>query len=142
MILILRLRLQCFWLKLSLIVLQLRRWWINVQLWWWSREIDILDVKDEEPTITNIKGAKQSDIEARFDLLPALAVKRVAQVLHRGEQTYGAANWRRLSVEECHNHTLGHAIGFNRSNAIEDLAHTACRALMTLELALVEEERQ
>ncbi len=95
----------------------------------------------DEPIITNAKGAKQSDIGARYDLLPALAVKMVAQVLQRGEQKYGLDNWRGLSVEECHNHTLGHAIAFNRSNTIEDLAHTACRALMTLELALVEEKK-
>jgi hypothetical protein len=68
-----------------------------------------------------------------------LAIKSVAQVLHHGEQKYGLDNLGRLSVEECHNHTLGHAISFNRSNTIEDLAHTACRALMTLELALREE---
>ena len=91
-----------------------------------------------EAIITNEKGAKQADLQARFDLLPALAIARVAQVLHHGAQKYGEENWRGLSVAECHNHTIGHAIGYNNSEDLEDLAHTACRALMTLELALTE----
>jgi hypothetical protein len=93
---------------------------------------------DEEmdEIITNANGAKQSDLRARFDLLPARALKEVAAVLHRGAEKYGEENWRGLSVEEIHNHTLGHAVAFNESEELEDLAHTACRALMALEVYL------
>ena len=94
--------------------------------------------KPDEFVVTNENGAKQTDLQARFDLLPALAIARVAQVLYHGAEKYGEENWRGLSVAECHNHTIGHAIGYNNSEDLEDLAHAACRALMTLEIALTE----
>ena len=93
-------------------------------------------------TITNKRGGKQTDLKARFDLLPPLAVAEVAAVLERGAKKYGEANWHLLNVEEIHNHTLGHAIAFNRTNSITDLAHTATRALMALEIALREQQAE
>ena len=97
---------------------------------------------NEDGVITNSRGGKQTDLKARYDLLPALAVRAVAGVLERGAKRYGEGNWHSLSVEEIHNHTLGHAVAFNRSNSIEDLEHTACRALMALEIALREEQHE
>jgi 5'(3')-deoxyribonucleotidase len=91
-----------------------------------------------EEVIVNANGAKQTDLKARYDLLPARAVAEVARVLKRGADKYGEENWRGLSVPECHNHTLGHAVAFNESGELEDLAHTACRALMALEIFLNE----
>jgi 5'(3')-deoxyribonucleotidase len=88
----------------------------------------------------NENGAKQTDLKARYDLLPARAVEEVARVLHHGAEKYGVDNWRGLSVSEIHNHTLGHAVNFNRTNELEDLAHTACRALMALEIYLEEND--
>jgi uncharacterized HAD superfamily protein len=90
----------------------------------------------DDDVIVNENGAKQSDLKARFDLLPARAVEEVARVLHKGAEKYGEENWRGLSVEEVHNHTLGHAVAFNRTEELEDLSHTACRALMALEIFL------
>lgn len=98
------------------------------------------DYKPPEPVVTNERGGKQSDLGARFDLLPALAIQEIAAVLHRGAEKYGENNWHLLSVEEIHNHTLGHAVAFNRTNSLEDLAHTATRAVMALEIALREKE--
>lgn len=93
-----------------------------------------------EGIITNANGARQSDIGARYDLLPARALREVAGVLKIGAEKYGEENWRGLSVAEIHNHTLGHAIAFNNSNKLEDLSHTACRALMALEIFLLSDE--
>ncbi len=52
----LKLRLKCFWLRLELIVLRLKRFqltlhesWLRLQLWWWSREMPIADVKIDNP---------------------------------------------------------------------------------------------
>ncbi|MCK5645117.1 MAG: hypothetical protein KAJ19_30230 [Gammaproteobacteria bacterium] len=102
---------------------------------------DRREILDDE-VVTNENGAKQTDLKARYDLLPALAIARVAQVMHHGAEKYGEDNWRGLGVRECHNHTLGHAIAFNSYSedvdGLEDLAHAATRALMTLELALAE----
>ena len=103
--------------------------------------VDYVAPTNEDGVITNSRGGKQTDLKARYDLLPALAVKAVAGVLERGAKKYGEGNWHCLSVEEIHNHTLGHAVAFNRTNNIEDLEHTACRALMALEIALREVEQ-
>ncbi len=96
----------------------------------------------EEPVIANAKGAKQSDIGARFDLLPARAVARVAEVLHHGAEKYGEDNWRGLSVDEINNHTIGHLMNYVGRGAEQDLAHAACRALMALEIKLQELEAE
>jgi hypothetical protein len=94
------------------------------------------DLDTDDAVIVNDKGAKQSDLKARFDLLPARALAEVAKVLQKGAAKYGEENWRGLSVAEIHNHTLGHAVNFNETDDLEDLSHTACRALMALEIYL------
>lgn len=94
------------------------------------------DDETVDRVIVNEYGAKQTDIGARYDLLPARAVEEVAKVLKQGAEKYGEDNWRGLSVAEIHNHTIGHAVQFNQSNTLEDLSHTACRALMALEIYL------
>ena len=86
--------------------------------------------------VTNTKGAKQTDLRARYDLLPGRAIAAVAGVLNRGEQIYGKDNWRGLSVNEINNHTIGHLIDYLVTGEIENLEHAACRALMALEIAL------
>jgi hypothetical protein len=120
------------------------RWynvWNFIQRWVYTDSVTIVPTKDDG-VITNSRGGKQTDLKARYDLLPALAVKAIAGVLERGAKRYGEGNWHSLSVEEIHNHTLGHAIAFNRTNDIADLEHTACRALMALEIALREEKHE
>ena len=89
-----------------------------------------------DPVTTNANGAKQTDLRARYDLLPALAVAEVAGVLNRGAEIYGEDNWRGLSVKEILNHVIGHAIAYLRTGSEEDLAHAATRGLMALEIHL------
>ena len=89
-----------------------------------------------DPVTTNANGAKQTDLKARYDLLPALAVAEVAGVLNRGAETYGEDNWRGLSVNEILNHVIGHAIAYLNTGDEEDLAHAATRGLMALEIHL------
>lgn len=93
---------------------------------------DDLDVD----TVVNENGAKQSRIEGRFDLLPALAVKEVAKVLATGADKYGEDNWKGLSIDEINNHTYNHLLGYQQNANTEDLSHAACRALMALQLHL------
>ncbi len=42
------LRLELLWLKLGLIILRLRRRWIDFQLWFWTRGLEITDINNEE----------------------------------------------------------------------------------------------
>jgi uncharacterized HAD superfamily protein len=87
-----------------------------------------------ERIITNAFGAKQSDIEARYDLLPTRALNAVAKVLHTGAEKYGEDNWRGLSETEILNHALAHGLNFLHTGSHEDAEHFACRALMFLEI--------
>lgn len=89
--------------------------------------------------VVNWNGAKQTKIDGRFDLLPPVAVAEVAKVLMQGADKYGVDNWRGLSIDEITNHTLAHLFHYYETRDIEDLSHAACRALMALELALLEE---
>ena len=100
-------------------------------------EMDVALMKrSAEGILTNANGAKQTDLRARYDLLPALAVAEVAGVLNRGAEKYGEDNWRGLSVNEILNHVIGHAIAYLRTGDEEDLAHAATRGLMALEIHL------
>ena len=90
------------------------------------------------PTITNAKGAKQTAIGARFDLLAMKALGIVAEVLNKGAKKYGPENWKKLSVDEINNHTLAHLMEYQEYGNIEDMSHAATRALMALEIAIEE----
>jgi len=101
-------------------------------------------------TVTSKLGGKQSDIGARFDLVPSSALKLVAETMHEGEGKYGENNWRLIEAESHINHALAHLYGAIRVSDIgpghlelslaefeavkTDLAHAACRALMALEV--------
>jgi 5'(3')-deoxyribonucleotidase len=90
-----------------------------------------------ETVSANARGGKQTNLEARYDLLPPLALQEVAKVLHQGAEKYGPDNWKLLSIQEINNHTLGHLINYETTNGdVDDLSHAACRALMALQLAL------
>ena len=89
-----------------------------------------------DEVVTNAAGAKQSKIDGRFDLLPALAVKEVAVVLAEGEAKYGKDNWKGLSIDEINNHVYNHLLDYQQDANTEDLSHAACRILMALQLHL------
>jgi hypothetical protein len=95
----------------------------------------------DTPETANERGARQSDIPYRFDLLPTSALFAVAQVLKRGAEKYGVDNWRGLSVEEILNHALAHGYAHLGGDTQEQhLANMACRSLMALENHLSERE--
>ena len=92
-------------------------------------------------TVTNAKGAKQSHIAGRYDLLPHLAVKEVAKVLAEGAEKYGEDNWKDLGIDEILNHVYNHTVDYLVEANTEDLSHAACRILMALQLQ-IEAERE
>lgn len=98
--------------------------------------MNIPGVGPDAPTITNERGASQSHVPYRCDLLPARAALAVAGVLHEGAVKYGVDNWRGLPVANHINHALMHLFAHLAGDASDDhLSHAACRALMALELA-------
>lgn len=90
--------------------------------------------------------AKKSDEgKPRFDLLPMLAIERVARVMGFGAAKYGAHNYlkgRGLAYSRLIRAGIGHLVSFAVGRESDDetgeshLAHAACTALMLLELVL------
>lgn len=97
----------------------------------------ISGVGPDAPTVVNEKGAKQSATGRRADLLPPLALLRVAEVLHHGAEKYGANNWRGIAEPDHLNHALIHLLAHLAGDRQDDhLGHLACRVLMALETNL------
>lgn len=79
-------------------------------------------------------GARQSEILYRCDLLPPLAMLRIASVLYHGAQKYNAWNWFSIPYHEHLNHGLVHLMAFLAGDRTDDhMGHLACRVVMALE---------
>lgn len=93
-----------------------------------------MDIGKDAKTVTNKKGAKQSETGINMDLVPAKAILRIGEVVHSGAKKYGRDNWRDLSLADNINHAITHLYAFlagDKSDA--HLSHAACRALFALE---------
>ena len=62
----------------------------------------------EGQTITNEQGGKQSFIKARFDAIPPIVLKLLAQCLGFGLRKYGKENWKQIPKEEHLAHAQNH----------------------------------
>jgi len=62
----------------------------------------------EGQTITNEQGGKQSFIKARFDAIPPIVLKLLAQCLGFGLRKYGKDNWKQIPKEEHLAHAQNH----------------------------------
>lgn len=81
----------------------------------------------------NAAGAGQSPIPYRFDLIDALALGAIAEVLKTGADKYGAGNWRAIPIEDHLNHLIMHAYAHLAGDKSDDhLAHVGCRAIFAL----------
>lgn len=95
----------------------------------------------DDPIVTNAAGGSQSQLAARFDLIPPVAITLVAEVIASGANRNGVENWRKIPVEDHLNHALAHlfsAVKFllkhKKPAAREELSHAACRVLFALDL--------
>lgn len=59
-------------------------------------------------TITNEAGGKQSFISARFDCIPPVCLRLLAQCLGFGARKYGKDNWRNIPIEDNIAHAQNH----------------------------------
>lgn len=85
--------------------------------------------------VTNAAGGKQSATLGRFDLLPATAIMRVAQVLQYGASRYSANNWRKIDMASHINHALQHLFALMSGDTSDDhLGHAACRLMMAVDV--------
>lgn len=96
----------------------------------------------DAPIVTNSRGGKQSEKKYRMDLVPPLALLRVAYVLWYGAKRYPENNWRKLSQAEHLNSMEVHIQQLKSGDESEDHAgHLATRALFFLEQYMEDEMR-
>ena len=86
------------------------------------------------PLHTNEKGATQSAIPFRCDLLPSRAILAVARVLKHAADKHPPDNWRRIARVDHVNHALAHLFALGAGDPSDNhLEHAACRLLFALE---------
>lgn len=91
----------------------------------------------DAPTTVNEKGAGQSHIEVRFDLIDGPALFEMAHVLYKGAAKYGENNWRGIPVEEHLNHMIMHAYAYLSGDTSDHhLSHILCRATFAQAVAI------
>lgn len=94
----------------------------------------------DAPTVTNEKGASQSHLPYRFDLIDGPATFKMAEVLSVGADKYGVNNWRGIPVEDHLNHLIAHAYAWLAGDhSDEHLSHVQCRAMFAQAVALDDE---
>ena len=89
------------------------------------------------------KGGKKNDKgKLRMDLIPAGSLRQVAEVLTFGANKYGDRNWEKgLDCSRLYGALLRHLTSWwlgqdkDDESGLNHLAHTACTALMLLDMA-------
>lgn len=86
---------------------------------------DVEGKKVEEPkpldgrTVTNNQGGKQSFVSARFDCIPPVVLRLLAQCLGFGARKYGDTNYQNISMRDHLNHAINHINEWNRGDRSE-----------------------
>jgi hypothetical protein len=70
-------------------------------------------------TITNEQGGKQSFIAARFDCVPPVVLRLLAQCLGFGARKYGKENWKQIPMEDNLAHAMNHINEWNLGDRSE-----------------------
>lgn len=69
--------------------------------------VEKITMQDGE-TIVNEHGAKQSFTAARFDCIPPVVLRLLAQCLGFGARKYGKDNWKNIPIEDNIAHAMNH----------------------------------
>jgi hypothetical protein len=80
---------------------------------------DIEPVPQENNTIVNEQGGRQSHLDARFDCIPPVVLRLLAQCLGFGARKYGKDNWKNIPQWDHLNHAVNHINEWNRGNRDE-----------------------
>ncbi len=73
----------------------------------------------ETTTVVNEQGGKQSHLDARFDCIPPVVLRLLAQCLGFGARKYGKDNWKNIPQWDHLNHAMNHINEWNRGNRDE-----------------------
>ena len=90
-----------------------------------------------KPVLTTFEGGATSSSDAdctRYDLVPPIALRRVAQVLAEGAVTHGECNWMKgIPASALINHLIRHIELLRSGDKSEDhAAHASCRLVMLM----------
>lgn len=94
------------------------------------------ETKFENGIDVNDKGAKQTRLEVRFDLVPADAITEIANVLYKGANKYGVDNWKGIPTNEHVNHAIYHLYQYMITKDKNHLKNASCRSMFALQLEL------
>jgi hypothetical protein len=85
--------------------------------------------------------AGQREKPVRYDLMPTVGLRRLAETMAEGAAKYGDGNWQRgIPIENCVNHALAHVIAYAGGDRSEDhLGHAMANLCF---VAHFEEERE
>jgi len=97
----------------------------------------MLGTGPDAPTVTNLQGGKQSELNYRFDLIDGMAMFRMAGILDSGAKKYGEENWRNIPTMRHINSALAHLEAYKLHLqgrlSVEDqddhLGHALCRIM-------------
>lgn len=79
-------------------------------------------------------GAVRSHLPERYDLIPSLGIKAVAQTMAEGAIKYGEHNWQKgMPLGDTLNHAIAHVYSFLSGDRSEEhLSHAAANLLMAI----------
>ena len=81
--------------------------------------LDLPPTPQENNTVVNEQGGKQSHLDARFDCIPPVVLRLLAQCLGFGARKYGDENWKNIPQRDNLNHAVNHINEWNRGNRDE-----------------------
>jgi hypothetical protein len=87
-----------------------------------ENKVNVLDLSptpQENNTVVNEQGGKQSHLDARFDCIPPVVLRLLAQCLGFGARKYGKDNWKNIPQWDHLNHAVNHINEWNRGNRDE-----------------------
>lgn len=89
----------------------------KIKVYEYQKNMEIL-TKDNQ-TYTNEQGGKQSFVSARFDCIPPVVLRLLAQCLGFGARKYGKENWKQIDQVDHLNHAMNHINEWNRGDRSE-----------------------
>jgi len=89
--------------------------------------------------VTNENVGSQSFLSARFDCIPPIVLRLLAQCLGFGARKYGKDNWKKIPIDDHLSHAMNHINEFRRGDNTEPhLVNAMARITFALSCAVDE----
>jgi len=77
--------------------------------------------------VTYKSGANRDEVNFRYDLVPSIGLRRLAETMDEGAKKYGEGNWKKgFPIPHLLNHSVAHIFAYLEGDRSEDhLAHAA-----------------